>query len=337
MDPIAQQPAIAHSPVTIMQLHYRKGAFHLKADPGQRPIARGQLRIRIARSAPPGPAHDAIGDRQPPQQFTPPAAVVSLVGKHCTLVPADQLIGRLTVVGFGPGQQHLADEAAAEVHRHVCLVTKVRGLALAPGPLRVRIQPRALAQILSALAGARFLDCRAHQRSIDQGAALDHQLLTLELGADFAEQRLIQTSRGQLRAKTADRGMVGYLLIERQPRELAKTNSILQRRFQLRVRQPMPLLQQQRAQHHDRWIRRSSFARCVQLRHALRQPLPIHQFIHRLQPMLGLAPRDYALRQTQLPHHPMTHRPLLLRIPCINLIKDTRVMQRFPEKGEDRR
>src|SRR6267154_1213779 len=108
--------------------------------------------------------------------------------------------------------------------------------------------------------------------------------------------------------------MVGHFLLETQPHEAPKAQPIAERLFQLRVRQRVPLLQQQRAQHQQRPVRRTAFASGVNRTQQLLDSAPVQKRADALQPLvLSLAPSHHRIRQAHLlalaPPHPRPRLP----------------------------
>src|SRR5205823_4990925 len=126
--------------------------------------------------------------------------------------------------------------SAARVDRHVHLVPEVRtASAFAMRPLRIGIERRALAQILSAAPSCGLAHRRLDQRRVDQSATLDEQAARLQLPIHFAEQLRAQAS-AQLLAEAADSGIIGDFLLQTKTYEAPKTQPVGQRFLQLRVR-----------------------------------------------------------------------------------------------------
>src|SRR5437762_13489170 len=75
-------------------------------------------------------------------------------------------------------------------------------------PLRIGIERRALAQILSAAPSCGLAHRRLDQRRVDQSATLDEQAARLQLPIHFAEQLRAQAS-AQLLAEAADSELLG--------------------------------------------------------------------------------------------------------------------------------
>src|SRR5882757_24773 len=131
--------------------------------------------------------------------------------------------------------------------------------------------------------------------------------------------------------------MVGHFLLETQPNEAPKAQPIAERLFQLRVRQRVPLLQQQRAQHQQRPVRRTAFARRVNRAQQLLDSAPVQKRADALQPLvLSLAPSHHRIRQAHLlalaPPHP---RPRLPRTYLLIIV--ALVMQSSPERERSTR
>ena len=99
--------------------------------------------------------------------------------------------------------------------------------------------------------------------------------------------------------------MVRHRVGQRQTDEAPERQPVRQRLLEPRVRQPVPLLQEQAAQQHQRPVRRPPDRRRIDLAEQPLEPRPIHQRCEPLQ--LPVAPRpafDQPVRQAQLPQLP---------------------------------
>ena len=105
----------------------------------------------------------------------------------------------------------------------------------------------------------------------------------VDLAVDLLEHTIRQAT-----AAAASRGSDGssHGPVSRRPtqsREPSETQPILDRRLQAGVRQPMPLLQQQRLEHHHRRVARRRVARAMHRRQQPRDRRPVDQFTEPLQ------------------------------------------------------
>src|SRR6185437_4287425 len=106
----------------------------------------------------------------------------------------------------------------------------------------------------------------------------------------------------QPRAKAAQRRVIRHRLFQPHPDETPKTQPVVQRLLQSRVRHLIPLRQQQRLEHHQRPVRRPPFARRIHLRHFALQCAPINQRRDLLQSRVTpVAAHDTLFRKTPLP------------------------------------
>ena len=97
--------------------------------------------------------------------------------------------------------------------------------------------------------------------------------------------------------------MVGRAVLEPQSHEAPKGEAVAERFFHLRVREAVPLLQQQHLDHQQRRIAGAAFARGVDAGHDLPEPRPINGLGDPLQARI-LAQRlaDEPFRQRRLAH-----------------------------------
>ncbi len=75
-----------------------------------------------------------------------------------------------------------------------------------------------------------------HYRGIDQGAALEHQVLALELGIDERQQLRVGATLVQPLAKPAQRGVIRRFL-HLEPDKAPERQPVAQRLFQAAIRQ----------------------------------------------------------------------------------------------------
>src|SRR6185295_15264340 len=102
-----------------------------------------------------------------------------------------------------------------------------------------------IARAGTALLRMRGLDRRPHQGGVEQRAAPDDEALGLELAVDLGEQRFGQSPRGQGAAEAAEGGLVRNRVAEAKAAEEPERGAIPQRLLKPRIREPVPLLQQQ--------------------------------------------------------------------------------------------
>ena len=159
-------------------------------------------------------------------------------------------------------------------------------------------------------------DRRADQRGIDQRAGAHDEAGSVQLTADLGKQRLPQAGIPERTAKPAQAGLVRRSGIQRQPAEPPERYPVRQRFLQPRVRQPVPLRQQQRPQHRQRWPGRTPHRTGAHLPDQRLQRRPVDQLRYPLQPRIAPKPRrQKRSHQTKLlaiasaPAHPerITH------------------------------
>ena len=187
-----------------------------------------------------------------------------------------------------------AHQARALVDREVHLVAEQR-------LLRHRVPAGILvAAALDRLALARPPAVGGDQRGVDQRARLDHQPPGVELAVELGQQPLGQPPPDQLAAKARQGRVVRHRVGQRQADEAAGSDEpVRQRLLEPRVGQPVPLLQQQAAQQHQRPVGRPPDRRRIDL---AEQPLERRPVDQRRDPLqLPVAPRaalDQTVRQS---------------------------------------
>src|ERR1700754_3299952 len=114
------------------------------------------------------------------------------------------------------------------------------------------------------------------QARIDHGAALEQQPALVQLLLELREQFLRKSFLGQTVAEPAERGVIRRRIFQRQSQKPPERYPIVQGFLQFRVRQPVPLLQQQRLQHQQRIVGRPARTLRLQARKQLLKPVPLH-------------------------------------------------------------
>ncbi len=109
--------------------------------------------------------------------------------------------------------------------------------------------------------------------------------------------------------------MIGNRFLQRKPDEALERQPVAQRLLEFHVGQSIKRLQQQRLEHHQRFVCRTTGALVVaQTRKKLLEPIPLHHTRQTLKPAGTLRLRHQRFDKTELPavanRHPnISHQP----------------------------
>src|SRR3954447_5038012 len=325
MGMIACQAQIAGSRPAVDALEAREDLLDRGAAPSHGvveallPFGQGMMLV--------GPEHQPRLDAPGSQPGATLMLVIGLVGVDRLLVTADQFVGGHRIVDRSVGQLAATNDRRALVDTDMRLVAEV-SLATLLGPSRIRIALAIdqLARRASVRAGRqrvlwrlRRFHGRRDQAGVDQCASAQHQPARVDLAQHLGKQRLVQASLLQSFAEAPDRRVVGRLVAQRKAAEVAERGPVIERFFQFRIGQTVPLLQQHSLEHHQPRIGRRATLRLRQAaQHAL-DSRPIHQFANPPQDRTPFAPpRRQRICEARLPHLPICHPQILFRCPLEN-------------------